>query len=132
MAGVKIDLIVRGMCALRPGIPGISENITVRSIIGRFLEHSRVFYFHNSGDPEIYCASADWMERNFFRRIEVAFPIERKQHRERIIQDLESYLADNSETWLLCSDGTYQRLPTAENRQSVQQLLLQRHAEGGA
>ena len=88
MAGVKIDLIVRGICALRPGIRGISENITVRSIIGRFLEHSRVYYFHNDGNPEIYCASADWMERNFFRRIEVCFPIERKQHRDRIIEDL--------------------------------------------
>ena len=88
MAGVKIDLIVRGICALRPGIRGISENITVRSIIGRFLEHSRVYYFHNDGNPEIYCASADWMERNFFRRIEVCFPIERKQHRDRIVEDL--------------------------------------------
>ena len=88
MAGVKIDLIVRGICALRPGIRGISENITVRSIVGRFLEHSRVYYFHNDGNPEIYCASADWMERNFFRRIEVCFPIERKQHRDRIVEDL--------------------------------------------
>src|SRR5690606_7299960 len=74
IAGVKIDLIVRGICALRPGLRGISENITVRSIVGRFLEHSRVFYFHRDGDPEVFCSSADWMDRNFFRRIEVCFP----------------------------------------------------------
>ena len=86
MAGVKVDLIVRGICALRPGIRGISENVTVRSIVGRLLEHSRVYYFHNDGNPEIYCASADWMERNFFRRIEVCFPIESKQHRDRIVE----------------------------------------------
>ncbi|TLY78101.1 MAG: polyphosphate kinase 1 [Gammaproteobacteria bacterium] len=76
-AGVTIDLIIRGVCALRPGVPGVSENITVRSIVGRFLEHSRAFYFENGGEPEMFCASADWMERNFFRRVEVAFPIER-------------------------------------------------------
>jgi polyphosphate kinase len=129
-AGVKIDLIVRGMCALRPGVTGISENISVRSIIGRFLEHSRVFYFHNGGIPDIYCASADWMERNFFRRIEVAFPIERRQHRERIIQDLHCYLADSAETWMLRSDGSYERLPRQDAKPSVQQLLLQRYGEG--
>ena len=83
-AGVKVDLIVRGVCALRPGVPGISENIRVRSIVGRFLEHSRAFYFENGGEPELYCASADWMERNFFRRVEVAFPIQRPSHRQRI------------------------------------------------
>ena len=76
-AGVKIDLIVRGCARCGPGVPGVSENITVRSIVGRFLEHSRVFYFENGGEPELYCASADWMERNFFRRVEVAFPIRR-------------------------------------------------------
>jgi polyphosphate kinase len=129
MAGVKIDLIVRGMCALRPGIPGVSDNISVRSIIGRFLEHSRVFYFHNDGSPEIYCASADWMERNFFRRIEVAFPIERKLHRERIVQDLEVYLRDSLETWLLSADGSYARPAGRERNPSAQLLLLQRHTE---
>ena len=114
MAGVKIDLIVRGICALRPGIRGISENITVRSIVGRLLEHSRVYYFHNDGNPEIYCASADWMERNFFRRIEVCFPIERKQHRDRIVEDLETYLADNTQAWVLGPDGNYARVVAGE------------------
>ena len=81
---------MRGVCALRPGVPGVSENIRVRSIVGRFLEHSRVFYFENGGEPELYCASADWMERNFFRRVEVAFPIQRDAHRERILRDLDA------------------------------------------
>jgi polyphosphate kinase len=88
-----------------------------------------VFYFHNDGNSEIYCASADWMERNFFRRIEVAFPIERRQHRERILQDLQIYLADNSETWVLHADGSYERPPTVDPKQSAQQQLLLRHAE---
>lgn len=109
MTGVKVDLIVRGICALRPGVRGISENITVRSVVGRFLEHSRVYYFQNEGNPELFCASADWMERNFFRRIEVAFPLGRK-HREQILEDLEIYLADNTQAWELRADGTYERL----------------------
>ena len=130
MAGVKIDLIVRGICALRPGMPGISENITVRSVIGRFLEHSRVYYFHNDGSPEIFCASADWMERNFFRRIEVCFPIERKQHRDRIVEDLQTYLADNEQAWVLRPDGKYERA-SANGAPPVtaQQVLLQRYSD---
>jgi polyphosphate kinase len=108
-AGVKIDLIVRGICALRPKVPGVSENITVRSILGRFLEHSRVFFFQNGEDPELFCASADWMERNFFRRVEIAFPLNRRSHRERILQDLDTYLADNTQAWFLQPDGNYQR-----------------------
>ena len=130
MAGVKVDLIVRGICALRPGIRGISENITVRSIVGRLLEHSRVYYFHNEGNPEIYCASADWMERNFFRRIEVCFPIERNQHRDRIVEDLETYLADNMQAWVLGPDGTYTRV-VADNAPAVsaQETLLRRYAD---
>ena len=109
MAGVRVELLVRGICALRPGVPGISENITVRSIIGRFLEHSRVYYFENGGQPETFCASADWMERNFFRRIEVCFPVQRRHHRAQVLADLELYLADNCQAWVLSADGTYQR-----------------------
>jgi polyphosphate kinase len=130
MAGVKVDLIVRGICALRPGLPGISENITVRSVIGRFLEHSRVYYFHNDGNPDIYCASADWMERNFFRRIEVCFPIERKQHRDRIVEDLETYLLDNEHAWVLKPDGNYERaIANGAAPFSAQQVLMQRYTE---
>ncbi len=131
-AGVKIDLIVRGICALRPGIPQVSDNIRVRSIIGRFLEHSRVYYFLNDGQEELFCSSADWMERNFFRRIEVAFPIERRKHRERILQDLQTYLDDNTQAWELKSDGTYARVATDRKTPvSAQQKLLERHAAPG-
>jgi polyphosphate kinase len=130
-AGVKIDLIVRGICALRPGIPGVSENIRVRSILGRFLEHSRVFYFANDGSPELYCSSADWMERNFFRRVEVAFPIKREAHQERILRDLDHYLADNTQAWCLSSDGTYTRQQPGENAPvSAQERLLEKYAAG--
>jgi polyphosphate kinase len=129
MAGVKIDLIVRGICSLRPGVPGVSDNITVRSIVGRFLEHSRVFYFENDGDPEVYCASADWMERNFFRRIEVAFPVQRRHHRQQLFEDLELYLADNCQAWVLQPDGNYLRKqPAGREPITAQTLLLQRLA----
>ncbi len=131
-AGATIDLIVRGICALRPGIPQVSENIRVRSIIGRFLEHSRVYYFLNGGEEELYCASADWMERNFFRRVEVAFPVERRKHRERILHDLEIYLADNTQAWELRADGSYARVPNdGATPLSAQQQLLQEHAAPG-
>jgi polyphosphate kinase len=131
MAGVKIDLIVRGICALRPGVPGLSENIRVVSIIGRFLEHSRVFYLLNDGNAEIFCASADWMERNFFRRIEVAFPIESPRHRARILEDLNTYLADNTQAWNLRADGTYERATPGEHEPlTSQSILLKRYTEG--
>ena len=104
-AGVKIDLIVRGICSLRPGVPGLSDNIHVRSIVGRFLEHSRVYYFLNDGNEEFYCASADWMERNLLRRNESCFPIMDEALREQIKEDLELYLADNSYAWRLHGDG---------------------------
>jgi polyphosphate kinase len=128
---VRVELIVRGVCALRPGLPGVSENITVRSIIGRFLEHSRVFYFENGGEADLSCSSADWMERNFFHRVEVCFPIERPKHRERILRDLETYLADNTGAWLLSADGSYTRVQAGDSPAvSAQALLLERYAAG--
>jgi len=107
-AGVKIDLIVRGVCALRPGIKGLSENIRVRSIIGRLLEHHRVFYFYAGGEEKVYLSSADWMERNFFRRIELAFPIlDRKLKRRVIAEGLQIYLTDNQQAWEMDANGSY-------------------------
>lgn len=124
-AGVKIDLIVRGMCSLRPGVPGVSENIQVRGVIGRFLEHTRVYYFQNDEDPEIYCASADWMDRNLHRRVEVCFPINNKKLKAQVVKDLNIYLADNSQTWQLQTDGTYVRnQPTDEEQAFSAQLNL--------
>jgi polyphosphate kinase len=123
-AGAQIDLIVRGVCALRPGIPGLSENIRVRSVIGRFLEHSRVFYFENDGEPELYCSSADWMGRNFFRRVEIAFPVRRPGLRARIMRDLETYLWDNTQAWVLDADGSYRRLAAGTEPAVSAQLEL--------
>ena len=114
-AGVKIDLIVRGVCCLRCGVPGVSENITVRSIIGRFLEHSRVFCFGNGGAEEHYIGSADWMPRNFDRRVETVVPIEDPLLRARISRLLAAYLDDNRQAWMLGPDGTYvQRRPAQD------------------
>jgi polyphosphate kinase len=129
-AGVQIDLIVRGVCALRPGVPGVSENIRVRSVVGRFLEHSRVYWFENAGERELYLASADWMERNFFRRVEIAFPVLKEQPRERIFKDIEIYLADNTNAWELQSDGTYRRVTAGDEVSAcdAQQRLLERYA----
>jgi polyphosphate kinase len=108
--GVKIDLIVRGACALRPGVPGLSENIRVRSIVGRFLEHTRIFYFRNGLTHDVYLASADWMNRNLFRRIEVAFPVLDKSLKKQVISEgLRPYLKDNVNAWELNSDGEYRR-----------------------
>lgn len=109
-AGVKIELIVRGVCALRPGIAGLSENIRVRSIVGRFLEHSRIFYFRNGGDEQVYLSSADWMDRNFFRRIETGFPILNPKLKRRVIgEGLKPYLRDNVQAWEMQPDGSYRR-----------------------
>jgi len=109
--GVKIELIVRGICCLRPGIKGVSENITVRSIVDRFLEHSRIYYFENARQSEVFAGSADWMPRNLFRRIEVVFPIEDGNLRERIIGEILAVtLADNVKARFLRADGTYQRV----------------------
>ena len=128
-AGVKIDLIVRGICCLRPGVKDVSENIQVRSIIGRFLEHNRVFYFYNDGKESLFCSSADWMPRNFYHRIEICFPIEGKRPRKQIIKfGLLNYLSDNSQSWILNSDGSYQRLkPGIQKIRSVQNALLQHY-----
>jgi polyphosphate kinase len=113
-AGVKIDLIVRGICCLRPGVKGISENITVRSIVDRFLEHSRIFYFENAAQPEVFMSSADWMPRNFYRRIETAFPILDGNLRDRVISELLAVpLGDNLRARLLRPDGTYHRAKPA-------------------
>jgi len=110
VAGVSIELIVRGTCCLRPGVPGISDNIRVRSIIGRFLEHARVFSFANDGDEEIYLSSADWMERNFFSRVEVCFPVTRKGLRRRLAADLALDLSDNQQAWEMGAHGGWQRV----------------------
>ena len=127
-AGVEIDLIVRGACTLRPGLLGISERIRVRSIVGRFLEHSRVYWFANDDAPELYCASADWMERNLMRRIEVAFPILAPELAARVFEEtLANGLADNTQAWLLGSDGRYVRAESGDNPPySAQQRLLDR------
>lgn len=125
-AGVKVDLIVRGVCALRPGVAGLSENIRVRSIIGRFLEHHRVFYFHAGGEEQVYLSSADWMDRNFFRRIELAFPIlDRKLKRRVIVEGLLTYLADNQEAWEMNGDGDFhpRRAGRAKPRSAQRELI---------
>ncbi|MNO88540.1 Polyphosphate kinase [compost metagenome] len=127
-AGVKIDLVVRGMCCLRPGVPGVSHNIQVRSIIGRFLEHSRIYYFLNGGDEKMYLSSADWMERNLDMRVETCFPVEGKKLVQRVKKELELYLADNTQAWTLQPDGSYQRQsPTGnQNPRNAQAMLLER------
>jgi polyphosphate kinase len=128
IAGVKVDLIIRGICCLRPGIKGVSENIQVRSIIGRFLEHTRVFYFHNDGEPNLYCASADWMPRNLFHRVEACFPIEEKRPRDQIIKfGLLNYLSDNSQAWILQSDGSYKRARSGSAKPRASQAILLEH-----
>jgi polyphosphate kinase len=133
IAGVQIDLIVRGVCCLRPGMEGVSENIRVRSIIGRFLEHSRVYWFANDGDPQMYLASADLMERNLDRRVESAFPIEGKKLQQRVHNALELYLADNTSALLLQADGQYLRPPMAsgEPARDVQAELLEKLCGAG-
>jgi polyphosphate kinase len=122
-AGVEIDLIVRGVCCLRPGVPGISECIRVRSIVGRFLEHSRVYAFENAGTREVYCASADWMDRNLFRRIEVAFPVESAEYKARVGDELSLYLEDDCQAWNLHSNGEYSRADGAGGVSAQSRLL---------
>jgi polyphosphate kinase len=128
-AGVKIDLIVRGICALRPGVRGVSDNIRVRSIVGRFLEHTRVFHFHNS-QPSLYLSSADWMGRNFFSRVETCFPIHDAGIAQRILREVQLYLTDNCQAWALQSDGSYRQVTAPRGkRKSAQETLLQTMAD---
>ncbi|RMH94464.1 polyphosphate kinase 1 [Lysobacter pythonis] len=126
-AGVEIDLIVRGACTLRPGVPGVSENIRVRSIVGRFLEHHRVYWFGNDGRPELFCSSADWLERNLLRRVETCFPILDAELAKRVkAETLDNYLADNQNAWELQADGAYRRVEPAKDAlpHSAQATLL--------
>jgi polyphosphate kinase len=125
-AGVKIDLVVRGVCALKPGIEGLSQNIRVRSVVGRFLEHSRVFYFLDGGAEDVYLASADWMSRNFFRRIELCFPVLDPALKRRVVREgLQPYLDDNCQAWEMSPDGLYVRhKPRRGRRRSAQEELL--------
>ena len=127
-AGVKIQMIVRGMCCLRPNIAGISENIEVRAIVGRFLEHARIYAFHNDGNQEVYASSADLMNRNMFKRVEVCFPIENKKLAQRILRNLGLYLNDNSQAWIMQSDGSYVRATRGKDEPIIQaqaMLLLE-------
>ena len=128
-AGVRVRLVVRGICSLRPGVPGVSENITVRSIVGRFLEHARVFLFENGGEPSVYLSSADWMGRNFFSRVETCFPIADAKTRRAVVKEgLEPYLRDNAQAWELQADGRYERAnrKPEEQRRAAQEWLLAR------
>jgi polyphosphate kinase len=124
-AGVTIDLLVRGVCALRPGVAGLSENIRVRSVIGRFLEHHRIFYFHADGEDKVYLGSADWMERNFFRRIEVIFPVLDSTLKRRVIKEgLRLYLNDNAQAWEMDGDGNFRIKSSRKTRACAQETLL--------
>jgi polyphosphate kinase len=133
-AGVKVELIVRGACALRPGVRGVSDNIRIRSILGRFLEHHRVWYFENDGKPDVWLASADWMGRNLFKRIEVAFPVRDPVARQRVIDEgLKAYLADNRDAWLLDAKGTWTKVSPrarARGRSAQAELLARLQATG--
>ena len=127
-AGVRIDLIVRGACSLRPGVKGLSESIRVRSIVGRFLEHTRIFYFRNNLKHDIYLSSADWMNRNLFRRVEVALPVRSPALKRRVLREgLHPYLNDNVNAWELGSDGHYRRKKTRNGQKAVsaQQDLME-------
>jgi polyphosphate kinase len=127
-AGVKIDLIIRGICCLRPGVPGVSDNIRVVSVVGRFLEHSRIFYFGNGGKPKVYLGSADWMPRNLFRRVEVVFPVLDPSLRKRVTDViLPGYLSDCVKSRILGSDGNYTRLACPTGQEPTQAQLTFRN-----
>lgn len=126
IAGVTIELIVRGVCCLSPGIKGVSDNIRVRSIIGRFLEHSRVYYFYNDGAEDLYAASADWMERNLYHRVETCFPILQEDIKKRVLKELSLMLGDTEQSWILQPDGEYRLEQVTKPKPKVQQQLLDR------
>jgi polyphosphate kinase len=124
-AGVEIDLIIRGMCCLRPGIPGVSDTIRVISIVGRFLEHARIFYFHNDGQEDLFIGSADWMSRNLDQRVEAVVPIEDPTLAKNLQEILGIMLADNRQAWELQTDGTYlQRRPTSTDSDTASQRVF--------
>jgi polyphosphate kinase len=128
-AGVKVDLFIRGMCCLRPGLKGVSENIRVISVVGRYLEHSRIFSFHNNGQEEIYLGSADLMERNLDNRVEVVFPVEKPEHVQHLREKvLAAYLRDNTRARVMQSDGTYTRLKPREKEEKfdIQEWMMNR------
>jgi polyphosphate kinase len=128
-AGVKIDLIVRGVCALKPKVKGLSENIRVRSIVGQFLEHHRIFYFYANGKENVYLSSADWMDRNLFRRIEVAFPILEPELKQKVINEGLNELLKDASSWNMNSDGLYKQSASASNNKlSGQQNLLLKYS----
>jgi polyphosphate kinase len=130
-AGVKVDLIVRGVCALRPGVPGLSENIRVRSIIGRFLEHTRIFEFKGGGQTRVFLSSADWMDRNFFRRIELSYPLTDAKLRRRVVREgLKPYLEDNTQAWDMQPDGTFKRAKKGRGKAKGAQAQLMKALAG--
>jgi len=131
--GVQIKLNVRGICRLRPGVKGLSENIEVVSIVDMFLEHSRLFYFSNAGDEEVYLSSADWMPRNFDKRLELMFPVEDRKNKKELIQLLSLYFKDNVKSWVLSPDGEYKKKERGEEKKfRVQEYLYQKALENEA
>src|SRR5690606_26590771 len=128
-AGVKIELVVRGACALRPGLAGMSTNIRLRSVVGRFLEHSRVFYFYADGEEKLYLSSADWMDRNFFRRVELAVPVLDKALKRRVItESFTLAMRDNQLAWRGMPDGRYERVTSRAAALNIQKRLMQQLA----
>jgi polyphosphate kinase len=123
-AGVKVRLLVRGICALRPGLPGVSENIEVRSIVGRFLEHSRIYRFENGGEPHYYLGSADWMERNFFHRVEAVFPVESRGMKDHVQEIIDYFWRDNVKAEILQPDGIYLPAPREGEAWDAQEEFL--------
>ncbi len=129
-AGVEVDLIVRGICCLRPGVPGVSDRIRVISIVGRFLEHSRIFYFRNAGEEEYYFGSADWMPRNFDRRVEAVTPVDGEALQSRLKSVLDTCLADNRQAWELLADGSYVQRQPDGNPEYLSQVVFLRDSWG--